>query len=53
MSGIERHAALLKKLGKHKTGKGCLYIKKLDDVDESTLKQLIRQSVAAISAPKK
>lgn len=48
MSGFSRHAELLKKLGKHKTGKGCLYLKKLADVDESTLKTLIKQSVAEI-----
>jgi hypothetical protein len=34
-------AELLKKLGKYKTGKGCLYINKLDDVDTKVLKQLI------------
>jgi len=36
---------LLDKLGKHKTGKGCLYIKKLSDVDESVLEKLIVKSV--------
>lgn len=41
----EKHADLLEKLGKHKTGKGCLYIKTLDDVDVPTLKKLIKQSV--------
>src|SRR5579859_1151015 len=30
MDGLQRHLEALKKLGKHKTGKGCLYIKKLD-----------------------
>jgi len=34
-------AALLKKLGKHKTGKVCLYLNKLDDVDTSVLKKVI------------
>ena len=34
-------AALLKKLGKHKTGKVCLYIKKLSDVDADVLKKVI------------
>ena len=33
--------ALLKKLGKHKTGKACLYINKLADVDEGVLRSLI------------
>ena len=35
---------LLKKLGKHKTGKGCLYINKLSDVDENVLKELVKRS---------
>ncbi|HEY0427918.1 MAG TPA: DUF1801 domain-containing protein [Pyrinomonadaceae bacterium] len=36
---------LLSKLGKHKTGKGCLYIKRLSDVDENVLEKLIQGSV--------
>lgn len=35
---------LLSRLGPYKTGKSCLYIKKLDDVDEDVLRQLIRDS---------
>jgi len=38
---------LLEKLGKHKTGGGCLYIKSLQDVDSGVLKELIQRSVAA------
>ena len=38
---IKAHAALLKKLGKHKTGVGCLYINKLEDVDIKVLEELI------------
>ena len=53
MSGLERYGALLAKLGKHKTGKACLYIKKLDDVDVSTLKQLIERSLTDLAALKK
>ena len=53
VSGLERYPALLKKLGKHKTGKSCLYIKKLEDVDLSTLKQLIKQSLTDLVAMKK
>src|SRR6266705_6388992 len=45
MGGFERYDDLLKKLGKHTTGKGCLYIKRLDDVDLPTLKSLIEESV--------
>jgi len=39
VSGLDGHEELLKRLGKHKTGKGCLYIKKLDDIDLPTLKE--------------
>jgi Domain of unknown function (DU1801) len=36
---------LMASLGKYKTGKGCLYIKKLDDVDRAVLRKLIKKSV--------
>jgi hypothetical protein len=36
---------LLSKLGKHSVGKGCLYVKRLSDVDMATLKKLIKSSV--------
>ncbi len=42
---IEEHAADLEKLGKHKTGVGCLYINKLSDVDMDVLKGMIKASV--------
>ena len=42
--------ALLAKLGKHTTGKGCLYIKKLADVDQQVLTTMIRKSLAASRA---
>jgi len=42
--------ALLAKLGKHTTGKGCLYIKKLADVDQQVLEALAVKSVAAVRA---
>jgi hypothetical protein len=45
MGGFEAHAALLKKLGKFTTGAGCLYIKKLGDVDGKVLEELIQASV--------
>ncbi len=47
MTGSE---ALRAKLGKHATGKGCLYIKKLADVDQKVLETLIVKSVAAMRA---
>ena len=42
---LESYAELLKKLGKHTTGKGCLYVKSLKDVDAKVLKELIQRSV--------
>ena len=45
--GID-HAKLMAKLGKHKHGKGCLYINKLDDVDRKVLRKLIEYSVKAL-----
>jgi hypothetical protein len=39
---IKRHADALKKLGKHKTGVGCLYINKLSDVDMKVLEGMIK-----------
>ena len=45
MAGFDSEKELLKKLGKHKTTMGCLYIKKLDDVDKKVLKALITSSV--------
>jgi hypothetical protein len=44
--GVERYPALLKRLGKYKTGRSCLYLKKLSDVDLGVLEQLIERSVA-------
>jgi len=46
MSGFKNKTDLLKKLGKHKTSVGCLYIKQLSDINESVLKKIIRKSVA-------
>jgi hypothetical protein len=43
--GIQEHAAALKKLGKHKTGAGCLYINKLEDIDLNILKSMIDVSL--------
>lgn len=47
---VKQHGALLEKLGKHKTGAGCLYIKKLADVDQDVLKELIASAVAVTRA---
>jgi hypothetical protein len=44
--GFEERAMLLEKLGKHSIGKGCLYVKKLADVDLGVLRQMIAWSKA-------
>lgn len=44
MAGNKDSKDLLKKLGKHKTSKGCLYINKLADVDQATLEKLVKKS---------
>jgi hypothetical protein len=41
LNNSEKQEPLLEKLGKHKRGKGCLYIKRLSDVDEKVLEKLI------------
>lgn len=45
MAGFSGSEKLMAKLGKHKTGKSCLYIKRLEDVDEAVLRKLIDKSV--------
>lgn len=44
---LKKHADALNKLGKHKTGAGCLYINKLEDVDIKILEKLIAAAAAA------
>lgn len=46
VSGAKDYEALLKRLGKHKTSKACLYLNKLADVDMAVLEKLIVSSVA-------
>jgi hypothetical protein len=48
MGGFDVEKDLLKKLGKYKTSVGCLYIKKLDDVDKKVLKELVTESVKKV-----
>lgn len=45
MSGFDEYDELLDKLGKHSTGKSCLYIKRLEDVDQDVLRDLVSKSV--------
>jgi hypothetical protein len=42
MGGINSHSMLLDKLGPYKTGSSCLYIKKLSDIDEGILREIIK-----------
>jgi Domain of unknown function (DU1801) len=49
-TGFDGDEVLLAKLGKHTTGKGCLYIKKLADVDLKVLETLVEKAVAATRA---
>ncbi len=44
MAGFDRYDELMARLGKHSTGKSCLYIKRLEDVDQAVLRELISQS---------
>ncbi|SRR5690606_16389435 len=46
MTGSEREDALLERLGKHTTGKSCLYVKRLSDVDQGVLRELVEECVA-------
>ena len=50
MDGFPRHAELLSRLGKFTTGKSCLYVKKLTDVDAGVLEALVAESLAAMKA---
>ena len=45
MPGFDRSTELMEKLGKHSTGKSCLYIKRLSDIHMPTLKKMIKKSV--------
>jgi hypothetical protein len=50
VAGSSDSKALLPKLGKHTTGKGCLYIKKLADVDAKVLEAMVVKAIAATRA---
>ena len=52
MTGLDRYESLLKRLGKHKTGKGCLYIRNLDDIDIGVLRELVTTSARDLLKPK-
>lgn len=48
--GFEKYGDLMKQLGKHRTSKSCLYIKRLSDVDIPTLKKLLKASLKDLAA---
>ena len=48
MAGFAEYADLLARLGKHTTGKSCLYVKRLADVDQAVLRELVTRSVRYI-----
>ncbi len=48
MSGLDGEEALFAKLGKHKMGKACLYVRRLSDIDLKVLRQLVQSSVKEI-----
>ncbi len=48
MDGFSKYDELMARLGKHSTGKSCLYVKKLSDIDESVLEELITESLKNI-----
>jgi hypothetical protein len=50
MPGFKEYGPLMKKLGKYKTGKSCLYINKLSDVNVAVLEQLVARSVEHMRA---
>ncbi|MBK6707153.1 MAG: DUF1801 domain-containing protein [Sphingomonadales bacterium] len=45
VDGLDGHAELMARLGKHKTGKSCLYVRKLADIDETVLEELCARSL--------
>jgi hypothetical protein len=51
MPGVERYRGQLEKLGKHKTGRGCLYIRTLDDVSVPVLKRLLKDAARDVRSP--
>jgi hypothetical protein len=50
LNGSTEQEAQLARLGKHRTGKACLYIKKLADVDMNVLEELVRDQLASMDA---
>lgn len=49
MPGVDRFPALLARLGRHRTGKSCLYVRRLADIDRAVLAELVGQSLAMMA----
>lgn len=49
MAGFDQYDELLERLGKFKTGKSCLYVKRLEDVNLDVLRELVRQSAEHVA----
>jgi hypothetical protein len=45
MCSFDKNEGLMKKLGKHRTGKSCLYVKRLEDINMDVLRELVLESV--------
>ena len=52
MTGLDNFKEEFQQLGKYKTGKGCLYIKRLDDVDDAVLKNMLKKAIQIIKKKK-
>ncbi len=50
LDGNADQSEVLNRLGRHKTGKGCLYVKRLADVDADVLEEIVRAKIARMDA---
>jgi hypothetical protein len=50
MPGYQDYAEILERLGKHKTGRSCLYVNKLEDIDMEVLGELVRAGLRDLNA---
>ena len=50
MSGFDEYDELIGKLGKYKMGKACIYVNKLEDLDEQVLRKLVKKSADHVKA---
>jgi hypothetical protein len=48
-TGFDGYGQLLERLGRHTTGKGCLYLRRLSEVDDSVLRELVRSAFLALN----